>query len=251
MAGFNAVNPVDIGYDLQIARGMVPGLSAISKFGSNDDIDVGTEDVWSEGGTWVAPTQARVHDVVSSIAADTAAGTGARTVLVVGLDGSYAVVSEVMVLNGLAPVATVRSYAIVYTISVLTAGTGGTNAGKITATARTDGTVTAAAPAGKGNARMAIYQVPDGYDGFVWSFFCGVHRTASARLDAELCSMEPGARWIVQQSVPVHVGGTSFVRHDFKYPLHLRARDTVKLQGTSDSNNTEAHGGFEILLVAN
>ncbi len=60
---------------LEIAKGDVAGHSAVLKFGENPDIDAlsGFEDIWDGGGTYVPPTQARIHDVVSSNEAD--AGT--------------------------------------------------------------------------------------------------------------------------------------------------------------------------------
>jgi hypothetical protein len=59
---------------LKIARGLVPGHSAINKFGENPDIDTGGfEDIWDGGGTYIPPTQSRIHDVVSTSALD--AGT--------------------------------------------------------------------------------------------------------------------------------------------------------------------------------
>lgn len=60
-------------FNLQIQRGVIPGFSAISKFGENPDIDSasGFETVWDAGGVYVPPTTARIHDVASDNAADT------------------------------------------------------------------------------------------------------------------------------------------------------------------------------------
>jgi hypothetical protein len=59
----------------EIAKGNVAGHSAIIKFGENPDIDSGSgvEDIWDGGGTYVPPTVARLHNVVSSSVQD--AGT--------------------------------------------------------------------------------------------------------------------------------------------------------------------------------
>ena len=59
----------------EVRNGNVPGHSIVSKFGENPDIDIagGFETIWDGGGVYVPPTQARIHDVASSTAAD--AGT--------------------------------------------------------------------------------------------------------------------------------------------------------------------------------
>lgn len=58
---------------LSVAMGLVPGYSFIEKFGENPDIDSGGtfEDIWDGGALYVNPTAASLHNVVSSLAADT------------------------------------------------------------------------------------------------------------------------------------------------------------------------------------
>lgn len=57
---------------LQIARGLVPGVTPVNKFGRNEDIDTGTvpEDCWDGGGIYVPPTADRTHQIVSDNVAD-------------------------------------------------------------------------------------------------------------------------------------------------------------------------------------
>jgi hypothetical protein len=54
---------------LEIARGKVPGLSCINKFGRNSDVDA-SEDIWDGGGLWVPPTAARLHNLASGSTTD-------------------------------------------------------------------------------------------------------------------------------------------------------------------------------------
>ncbi len=60
-------------YFMEIGRGNVAGSSLMAKFGENPDIDLGFETIWDGGGIYVPPTQARIHNIASSLAAD--AGT--------------------------------------------------------------------------------------------------------------------------------------------------------------------------------
>lgn len=60
-------------YYMEVARGNIPGHSAIEIAGENTDIDSGAvfEDIWDGGAVYVPPTQARLHNIVSTLAADT------------------------------------------------------------------------------------------------------------------------------------------------------------------------------------
>lgn len=81
----------------------------INKFGYNPDVDIGTEYIWANGGLWVPPTQARVHNIVSTDANDNGTGTtGALTLRIFGLDTNYNEINEDITLNGQTIVATTK-----------------------------------------------------------------------------------------------------------------------------------------------
>jgi hypothetical protein len=86
-------------------------------------------------------------DISSSSAADAAAGTGARTLDVYGLDYNFLPLKETIALNGQTKVTTVASFRRVFEIIVATAGTGFLNAGDIyVVKGGTGGTYTAGVP---------------------------------------------------------------------------------------------------------
>lgn len=130
----------------------------------------GSDLVISDLGTnYSAQTYAAGKVKVSAAnAADTAAGTGARTVRLYGLDANYAEIYEDVTLNGLTEVLTTQDFIFVRALEVLTAGSGGANAGIIYAGT---GTVTSGAPAtkwlsivaGMGMSAAGIFVVPAGY----------------------------------------------------------------------------------------
>ena len=120
-------------FELQVSRGQIQGHSTVIVFGYNPDVDTTEESVWPDGGTVQHPTVASVLKISSSSADDTSAGTGARTVHIEGLDGNYDVVSETVILNGQTAVNTTNSYLYVNSFYVVTAGSGGENAGNINA----------------------------------------------------------------------------------------------------------------------
>ena len=103
-------------------------------WGRNPDCDSGSlpETLWNPGGLYVWQTAAESLELVSNSAADAAAGTGARTVMVTGLDSTYAHIQETVTMDGVTPVALVNSYLRVNSTIVVTAGSDGRNAGTIT-----------------------------------------------------------------------------------------------------------------------
>lgn len=96
------------------------------------DPDVNSE--WGDcapNGDVVYPVVAAALELVSTNAADAAAGTGARTVLVEGLDGNYVPINETVILNGTTPVALVNSYLRINGMRVVTAGSAGRALGNV------------------------------------------------------------------------------------------------------------------------
>jgi len=202
---------------LSIARGEQSGWSYMLKFGRHSDVDTGAaEDIWDGNSAWTPPTTARVHNIASSSANDTAAGTGARTITVIGLNGSFVVTTENITLNGISNVPTVNSYVIIYRMFVLTAGSGGTNAGNITATAQTDATLTAQISTGLNQTLMAIYQIPAGFTGYLARYYASMNNpVAAVSCDVKLLSKPLGGVFNTKHIIGLNSQGASFV--DYKY----------------------------------
>jgi hypothetical protein len=236
---------------LEIGRGNVSGQSLLLKFGRNGDVDTGGyEDVWDGGGTWVPPTAARVHNIVSSSVNDTAAGTGARTVTIIGLNGSYAVTTETVTLNGTTNVTTANSYTIIYRMYVVTAGSGGTNAGNITATAQTDATVTAQISIGVAQTLMAIYQVPAGKTAYLRRYYASLNNATSATsADVRLLVKPFGEVYQTKHVVGLLSTGSSFVDYRYDLPLVITEKSLIKLSAETSANNMDVSGGFDLVLI--
>jgi hypothetical protein len=157
---------------LQVARSQIAGHEFNFKFGFNPDVDNALETIWTQGGLYSYLSAATILKVSSSSTADTAAGTGARTVEIFGLDGNYNEISETVTLNGQTAVNTTNSYLRINRGVVRSAGSGGQNAGVIYAGT---GTVTAGVPANTylsiaisdNQTLMALWTVPAGYTAFL------------------------------------------------------------------------------------
>ena len=105
----------------------------VNLIGYNPSVSTTASTIWSGGATsYVQLTTGTALEVVSASANDAAAGTGARTVRVTGVDSSYLPFTEVLTLNGTTPVPLVNTSVIaINRTEVLTAGSGLVNAGKI------------------------------------------------------------------------------------------------------------------------
>lgn len=115
----------------QIALGRRFGAEKVQLLGKNDAISNTAETVWLPGATFAPLFTAAAMEAVSGSASDAAAGTGARTIYVEGVDANYKLLSEIVTLNGVTPVALTGVYLRVNRVRVLTVGSGGTNAGTI------------------------------------------------------------------------------------------------------------------------
>ena len=158
-------------FAMAVGLGVVPGATRVVLLGHNPDFDFSTqpEDIWEGGGVYPFLAAAATLAVSSASAADTAAGTGARTVLVSGLNSSYNTITETVTLNGTTPVNTVNQFLRVNLFTTVTSGSGGVNAGDLTLRVTGGGTIQSIARAGYGFGRSAIYTVPAGFTFFMTS----------------------------------------------------------------------------------
>lgn len=108
-------------------------------------------------------------EIVSANAADTAAGTGARTVLIQYLDDSYTQQQVIVTLNGTTPVAIAADCFRHQSAQVITAGSGRTNAGQLTIRVAGAGASRALVAAGFSSSRQASFTVPVGYSAYIQS----------------------------------------------------------------------------------
>jgi hypothetical protein len=120
----------------RVAEGLVPKYTLVEKWGRNDTVGTTIEPIVSStlaGVLWRPTTAETVRVKAGGNVNDTAAGTGARTIQVEGLDENYALASESLTLAGAsASASTTTTFTRVHRLYVLTTGTYlGSNAGEI------------------------------------------------------------------------------------------------------------------------
>ena len=171
--------------------GLFPTVRSVLKFGQCSDTD-GLADVWNGGAsgggvyTGIPNASADTLDVVSSSPNDDPASTGAWTVLLEGLDDDFNEIIELVTLDGTNPVTTVQAFRRMNRARVITTGSGGFNAGEITARHTSTGAnVFMVMPANRNQTHIAAYTVPAGWRGIIKSVSMSLQRDAGGTFDRE------------------------------------------------------------------
>lgn len=250
----NVLYNINKNYFFEVSKGNIINTSTITKFGYNADVDTAAaEDIIGQQGNYVEPTVARLHNITSSSANDTSAGTGARTVLIRGIDGSYNAVSETLTLNGISSVSTVNSYLHIHLAQVQTVGSTGSNVGTITFTAVTDATVTITIEPTYNQSTSSVYMVPVGYKGYIMKTRARMgNSTAASLADVALLVKPFGGGYQLKTILGMNSTGSSFVENDYanSTPFIIQAKSFIKMRCLSVSNNnTTISAEYDLILV--
>jgi len=237
---------------LAIAEGEVTGHSAMLKFGRNPDIDTAAEEtVWEGGGVYPFQSTAQSIEVLSASADDDGdpVGTGARTITLIGLDANYAEQTAVITMNGTSAVAVAGTWLRVHRCSVTTAGSGGVNAGLITVRIAGGGTTLLVIGAGNGQTLMAVYTVPAGYTAYMKSYYTSANSTPTLPVTDVKLFTRPSTGVINLKHQQANTAG--YFTHEFSIPFKISEKTDIYLNVSTNVNNTDVCGGFDLILVAN
>jgi hypothetical protein len=240
-------------FELQVARGQIQAHSVVTIAGYNSDVDQSWEMITPVGNLSYSAVALQMT-VSSADADDTSAGTGARTVLITGLDANYAVISETVTMNGQTAVTTTKSYLRINSMLVTTAGSSLANEGIIyigsgTVTSGVPATIYNVIAAGFNNATSSQYTIPAGYTGYL-----AVARIGLAQ-DAGTTLITARTRFVGTNGIaltgPVIVTNNGISTIDFPYPIAIAEKTRIQGEAIGGADNNEAAGFFELVLVQN
>ena len=242
-------------FELQVARGMITGHKSLFKYGNNPDVNGTLETVWSHSTLYVYPTTA-IHMKVSSTSAnDAAAGSGARTIVVSGLDADYNEINEIVTLNGQTPVLTTGLFIRVFRSYVLTAGSSNTAEGTIYIG---DGVVTAGVPAtvyaeislGENQTLMALWTVPANYTLYVYrGTFSAASNNASQYILGKFMIRNFGG--VFRNAADV-TANSNVIPYDFEIPLAIPEKSDIEARVIALSgSNFYVTASFEGVYIKN
>jgi hypothetical protein len=240
-------------FELQVARGQIQAHSVVTIAGYNSDVDTAWEMI-TPVGNLSYPAAALQMTVSSADADDTSAGTGARTVLITGLDANYAVISETVTMNGQTAVTTTNSFLRINSMLVTTAGTSLANEGIIyigtgTVTSGVPATIYNVIAAGFNNATSSQYTIPAGFTGYLVVARIGLAQDAGTTL------ITARTRFVGTNGIaltgPVIVTNNGISTIDFPYPIAIAEKTRIQGEAIGGAVDNEAAGFFELVLIKN
>ena len=239
-------------WTINISAGDVSGTSYIEKFGMNTDVDANKETIWDGGDIYSYVSTAETVAITSTLGADSAAGTGARTVEIQGLDANHTLVYETLTVGGGAGT---QEFLRIFRAKVVTAGTSGINEGTISITSSDTSTVlaqigvdgTGSNAAGRGQTFMALYTVPAGKTAYLtqWTVGCGKQNTDAV---ATFLAKPEGSAWNAKDIITV--SATTYAK-DYKIPLQFTEKTDIEVRAYSTTNNSLVSSTFNLILIDN
>lgn len=243
---------------IDIATGGYQGYSILNKFGRNSDIDTDTdpEDVWEGGGIYTGQPvgSAETVQVFSSDANDTSAGSGARTIRIIGLDANNLEQQEDLTLNGTTAVTSTGTFNRVFRMVILTAGSGQQNAGIITTRhSTTTANIFGSIPIGRNQSQIAAYTVPANKTLYITHIDIKLTRSNGSSGSASIfvAIREPGAIYRHAKAFEVSTS-QSYVYTPSLTSFKVDSESDIKIgvASVSDSNSIVS-AEFEGILVEN
>lgn len=235
-----------------IAAGQDGTFNSFWQLGFNTSVGTTEETVWDEGGIYAPPSSATQVSVSSSSADDDAAGIGARSVTVVGLDSDSKLLAEDVIMDGQNGVTTSSSFTRVFRLIVLTAGSSGENEGELyvgegTITAGVPATVYARALAGRNRSLMAVWTAPLDKRTFLQSLFVTTQGIAGARAQIRLVVRPPGGVFATEDDFFIsQAGGPTYVNHDIPIPIPRGA--DIEIRARSADLSIDVSAGMQFLI---
>jgi hypothetical protein len=243
---------------LGVALGAVRRVTNVSKFGANRVVDTGTvpETVWEVGGLYPYQSTPQLLEVFGGVNDDEdAAGTGAWTVEVQGLDANWEPQTATVVMNGVTPVAIpTLTWLRIFRAKVLTAGSTHSNVGAITIRIAGAGATLAQIIATLGQTTMATYTVPAGRTAFVKSFTLSVlfGTGGGGQADVALFVRDNAVANAAFQIKSECGGRSGASSREFVVPLEFTEKTDIEARVLDVSNNaTSVTAEFDLVLVEN
>jgi len=239
----------------EISSGKLVGVSKNNKSGRNGDIDTATvpEWIWENGGVYTGfPTgSAETLRIVSTDANDTAAGSGARTVTVFGLDEDYNRQTETLTLNGTTPATGALLFSRVHTAFVATSGNSNQafNAGIITIShSSTTANVFLTIQAGRNQSNAAVYTVPAGFNGIKLNLSVEVDRSNASSISGYVWAREFGKSPRYRRPFTASNSST-FFEEPYGGLVYPPKTDIGVVVTACSANNTAVQASYDIVLV--
>lgn len=235
----------DSSYEMNVARGLVPGQYVEMKNGYCPSMSAGGATVWCQGNLypWASWTTAQRLFVISTSASDTGQG-----LYIEGLDASYNKISEIVTTNGTTAVQTTNSYLRInrgYLVS------GNVNVGTITQRLTSGtGTVIGGMVPGSSRNKQGTFTVPNGYTAYILYGDVSSYKNGQGQIDGQIDMKVRTSATTPFMTVFASIAANGQYRNDFNVPLAVPQRSDIDVQFNSSGTCTVACN-WEMILIPN
>jgi len=236
-----SVRPTKFEYEVALSRRQ--GSTTWNKFGYNGDLDsAATEVIAAFGGTFTPLLTASTLSIVSTSTDDTSGGTGARSIVIYGVDANRVSQIEVVTLNGTTPVVTTSTWLGINRMSIYLAGSTLNNVGLITATAVTGGATQGTIPIGEGSTQQPIFFTQDSHI-FLTDFLevntekTGGGATPKVRVKGWVYSAVSNAKYLVYNKL-IDTSSQNSITTQPTQPFIIGEKSVLWFEATTDTNDT-------------
>lgn len=252
----NIINSFGVASNLPISAGDVTGYAAIHKFGRNPNVGNAPETIWMYGGKYqyLAFGAASTLYAYSANSEDSAAGDGARTITIQGLDNDFNEIEETVTVGG---AATTLEFLRVYRAFVATAGSTNTNEGDVLISTASGGggtvladigTIGTGTTFGLGQTQLALYTIPAGKAGYLTTWNVGL-APANNKATVILKSRELNGDGPFRTKDIVDIVG-GYHTQNYSIPLCFPAKTDIEVLASGDTSSIIS-SSFDIILVNN
>ncbi len=233
-------------YTFDIAEGNITDHTALNKFGHNATVAATLETVWSGSNLYPWMTTVDQLEILSADTDDVAGGTGARTVEILGLNNAYALINEIVTMNGTSVVTSSLTYLRIYRVIVKTAGASGWNEGLITIRDQDTDTARSLIAAQKNQTLQATFTIPAGNTGFITSWYVG--SVTNKDTEFELYVRPFGETFQVKRNI--HLVGMAYSNR-FDFPEVVPEKSDIEIRAMSSGGGGDVSAGFFLWFEGN
>ena len=226
-------------FELQVARGQIPGHSTLFKYGYNPNIVNVNETIWDVGGIYAYPSSA----VRMTATSTDGANDEDVQVVISGLDADYNELTETVTLNGSGTAETDGFF-----IRVFRAFITGSQTPLGTINITNTGTTYARISLGENQTLMAVYTVPAGKSLYI-NNGTATHGTdtSGAFMTIRFMIRPPGE--VFRTAIKIDVTGSELL-FPFYYPLRLPEKYDLEVRAICNKNQINAVSAtFEGVIV--
>ena len=229
-------------FELQVARGQIPGHSTLHKFGAVPAMSINTTGtVWDINDTlypWSAFATAGTLTVDRASASD-----AGKIITIIGLDANYNEISENVTLTNATGNPTSNSFIRVYRAYMYNGSAA--NVGNIDI--KKGATTVARITAGKSQTLMGVYTVPAGYTAYLSQGVMSVQAGADATGNF---FVRYGGQTAFRIAHTFEVASAEYF-YAFHVPFALPEKSDVDIRASVRSNNARITAAFDAILIKN